>query len=42
MEPEGSLPRSEEFANCPCPELYEPIHATIRPPPPILFLEDPF
>jgi hypothetical protein len=30
MEHEGSLPRSEEFANCPCPELYEPIQATLH------------
>jgi hypothetical protein len=27
MEPEGSLPHSQEPATCPYPEPYQPVHA---------------
>jgi hypothetical protein len=37
MEPEGSLPHSQEPATCPYPEPYQS-----SPCPPIPLLEDPF
>jgi hypothetical protein len=36
MEPKGSLPYSQQPANCPYPEKIDPVHA------PIPLLEDPF
>jgi hypothetical protein len=36
MEPEGSLPHSQQLSTCPCPEPYQS-----NPHYPILFLQDP-